>query len=134
MQKKLKSIIERNSSADSEGDLIIKDEAIQMGENVRRKGSEIKAGEIDLAKGSLLSPAAIGFLAGIGIPKVKVFPNPSISIIITGKESQQSGKHLDHGQVYKSNSFTITSALHHIHMDEISIYYADDNLETITVF
>ena len=121
-----------NSSAGSEGDLIIKDELIQMGANVRPTGSEIKAGEMILRKGSLLSPAAIGFLAGCGIPEVKVFPNPSVSIIITGKELQQPGQHLDHGQVYESNSFTITSALHHIDIDDIRIYHADDNLEIIT--
>ncbi|HYM93964.1 MAG TPA: gephyrin-like molybdotransferase Glp [Chitinophagaceae bacterium] len=121
-----------NSSAGSEGDLIIKDELIQMGANVRPTGSEIKAGEMILRKGSLLSPAAIGFLAGCGIPEVKVFPNPSVSIIITGKELQQPGQHLDHGQVYESNSFTITSALHHIDIDDIRIYHADDNLAIIT--
>jgi molybdopterin molybdotransferase len=114
------------------GELIIEDEGIQQGTNVRPKGSEMKAGELALENGTLLSPAAIGFLAGIGFTEVKVFPNPAISIIITGKELQQSGKPLDYGQVYESNSFTLTSALRHLHIDEIKVYYADDNLEILT--
>ena len=85
-----------------------------------------------MEKGSFLSPAAIGFLAGIGVTEVKVFPNPSISIIVTGKELQQPGKPLDYGQVYESNSFTLTSALHHLHIDAIKIFRADDNLEILT--
>ena len=114
------------------GELTIEDEGIQQGTNVRPKGSEMKAGELALENGSLLSPAAIGFLAGIGFTEVKVFPNPLISIIITGKELQQAGKPLDYGQVYESNSFTLTSALRHLHIDEVKIYYADDDLEILT--
>ena len=87
--------------------MIIEDELIQQGTNVRPKGSEMKAGELALEMGSLLSPAAIGFLAGIGVTEVKVYPDPFISIIITGKELQQSGEPLNYGQVYESNSFTL---------------------------
>ena len=115
-----------------DGELVIEDEGIQQGTNVRSKGSEMKAGELGLENGTLLSPAAIGFLAGIGVIEVKVFPNSLIAIIITGKELQQAGRPLDYGQVYESNSFTLTSALRHLHIDEIKIYYADDNQEILT--
>src|SRR5882672_7287794 len=66
--------------------LLIEDENLLQGSNVRPKGSEIKAGDLALAKDSLLLPAAIGFLAGIGITKVLLYPYPSISIIVTGNE------------------------------------------------
>jgi molybdopterin molybdotransferase len=72
-------------------ELIIEDETLQAGTSVRPKGSEIKAGALALGKGSVLSPAGIGFLAGIGINDVKIYPNPSISIIVTGNELQQPG-------------------------------------------
>ena len=57
--------------------IVIDDENLQQGLNVRIKGSEIKAGALALEKNSVLSPAAIGFLAGIGVTEVKVYPNPS---------------------------------------------------------
>lgn len=114
------------------GELIIEDALIQQGANVRLKGSEIKAGELALEKGRLLLPPAVGFLAGIGIAEVKVYPDPSISIIITGKELQQPGNHLNYGQVYESNSFALTSALQQLHIDGIKIFHADDNLEILT--
>jgi molybdopterin molybdotransferase len=128
MQEKIKI----NSLEGSAAELIIEDELIQQGANVRLKGSEIKAGELAFKKDSLLSPAAVGFLAGIGVAEVKVFPDPVISIIITGRELQQPGKPLGHAQVYESNSFTLTSSLHHLHINDIKIFHADDNLEILT--
>lgn len=112
--------------------IIIADETITPGTNVRPKGSEMKAGELALEKGTILSPAAIGFLAGIGITAIKVFPNPSISIIITGKELQQAGNPLEYGQVYESNSFTLSSALDQLHFENIKIFRADDDLQILT--
>jgi molybdopterin molybdotransferase len=107
MQEKVKI----DSSPGSEGELIIEDETLQLGNSVRPKGSEIRAGELALEKENLLSPAAIGFLAGIGINELKVYPNPSISIIITGNELQLPGKPLHQGQVYESNSFALKAVL-----------------------
>jgi molybdopterin molybdotransferase len=112
--------------------LIIQDEAIKQGTNVRPKGSEMKEGELALEKGTLLSPAAIGFLSGIGITAIKIFPNPSISIIITGKELQQAGQPLQYGRVYESNSFTLSSALQQLDFENIKILRADDDLEILT--
>ena len=114
------------------GELIIEDEALQPGNSVRSKGSEIKAGALALEKGSTLSPAAIGFLAGIGITEIKVYPNPSISIIITGNELQQPGETLLHGQVYESNSFALKAVLQQLHIESIQILYATDKPEIIT--
>lgn len=113
------------------GRLVIEDENLKQGGNVRPKGSEIKAGELALSKGSSLTPAAIGFLAGIGITKVNVYPKPVVSIIVTGKELQQPGNALEHGQVYESNSFALTAALQQINITEAKIFWADDELEIL---
>jgi len=114
------------------GELKIEDETIQQGNSVRLKGSEIKAGELALGKESVLSPAAIGFLAGIGITEVKVYPNPSITIIITGNELQQPGEPLQHGQVYESNSFALKAVLRQLHVADLKILYATDKPEVVT--
>jgi len=115
-----------------EKELIIEDEWINQGTNVRAKGSEIKAGEKALEKGTLLSPAAIGYLAGIGVAEVIVFPNPALSIIITGKELQQAGKPLAYGQVYESNSSTLCAVLQQLHIDALKVFHSDDDLQILT--
>ena len=114
------------------GELKIEDESLKEGNSVRPKGSEIKTGALALEKENVLSPASIGFLAGIGISEVKVYPNPSISIIITGNELQQPGNPLQHGQVYESNSFALKAVLQLLHIENIQILYATDKPEIVT--
>ena len=126
------TVIMQEKTQVANGELKIEDETIQLGTSVRTKGSEIKAGELALGKGSVLSPAAIGFLAGIGITDVKVYPNPSITIIITGNELQQPGEPLQHGQVYESNSFSLKAVFQELHINDIKILYATDKPEVVT--
>lgn len=113
------------------GNLLIADENITQGLNVRAKGSEIKAGELAAAKDTLLMPGTIGFLAGIGITDAVVYPLPSISIIVTGNELQIPGQPLQYGQVYESNSFTLQAALKQMQIDNVKVYNAEDKLETV---
>lgn len=114
------------------GVLIIEDEKLQRNSNVRPIGSEIKAGELALPKGSLLTAAAIGFLAGIGVTEVSIIPDPVISIILTGNELQEPGKGLSYGQVYESNSFSLTAALESMHIPVHCIYKVEDDAELLT--
>jgi molybdopterin molybdotransferase len=123
MQEKVKT---------QQGELNIEDESVQQGNSIRPKGSEIKAGALAIEKDSVLSPAAIGFLAGIGITQVKVYPNPTLSIIITGNELQQPGQPLQHGQVYESNSFMLRAVLKNLDIDNVQILYATDKPEIVT--
>jgi molybdopterin molybdotransferase len=115
-----------------DGSIILQDKNLQPGSNVRDQGSEIKAGELAMSKGNLLNPAAIGFLAGIGIRRLEVYPMPKISIIVTGKELQQPGRELNFGQVYESNSYSLSAALKIEHIDQVNIFQADDELNILS--
>lgn len=111
--------------------LYVDDANIQKGLNVRIKGSEIKAGDLAIAKDSLLRPAAIGFLAGMGVTEVLVYPYPVISIVVTGNELQSPGQPLQPGQIYESNSFLLRAALRQLHITDVEVYKAEDTLETV---
>ena len=113
------------------GKITLQDPNLKFGLNVRDKGSEITAGALAMERGNLLSPAAIGFLAGIGVNEVSVYPMPKISVIVTGKELQQPGKALEFGQVYESNSYSLSAALKHEGIEQIVVYEADDDLEIL---
>ncbi len=108
--------------------LIIKDEMLKCGSNVRLRGSEIKADEIAMKTGASLTPSAIGFLASIGIDKIMAFPKPSVHIIVTGKELKRPGEKLLHGQVYEANSFSLQAALQQVYIRNVHIHFAEDNL------
>ncbi len=113
------------------GLLIIEDEKLERNSNVRAIGSEIKAGELALPKGSILTAAAIGFVAGIGVTEVLIIPDPVISIILTGNELQEPGKPLAYGQVYESNSFSLIAALESMHLPVHKVFKAEDDEEKL---
>lgn len=109
--------------------ITVLDNELTKGSNVRLTGSEINKGDLALAEGSLLTPAAIGFLAGVGTKDVLVYPKPSVHIIVTGKELVKAGEELGEGQVYESNSLLLQTALKQFHIDTISVDFIGDDLE-----
>lgn len=113
------------------GKLVIKDTNLIKGLNVRIQGSEAKAGELALEKSSLLTAAAVGFIAGLGIRELRVYPRPAVSIILTGNELQEPGKPLEHGQVYESNSYALIAALKQAGISDIKTFKSEDSLETL---
>ncbi len=114
-----------------DGKLIIKDNNLVSGQNVRIQGSEAKKGEIALEKGHLLNATAIGFLAGLGIHELMVYPAPTISIILTGNELQQPGLALSYGQVYESNSYALNAALKEAGILNVDVFSAEDDLKIL---
>ncbi|RYY61085.1 MAG: molybdopterin molybdenumtransferase MoeA [Chitinophagaceae bacterium] len=115
-----------------DGDTIhISDAALVPGFAVRAKGSEARAGALALPKDTPLSPAAIGFLAGIGVNQVSVYSLPSVSILVTGNELQTPGEPLEPGQVYESNSYSLTAALREAGITNIHVLRIEDNLNSL---
>lgn len=108
--------------------LLLLDNEVNLGSNVRPKGSEIREGTTAMVAGEFLSAAAIGFLAGIGCSHVEVFAAPKVAIILTGNELQEPGQPLAFGQVYESNSFQIRSALARLGIYTNSIYRVKDDI------
>lgn len=112
--------------------LLVLDEELVEGSNVRKEGAEILRGKVALPKGSLLTPAAIGFLTGVGTTEVFVFPKPVVHIIATGKELVKPGATLEHGQVYESNSLMLKAALNLSGIHDISMSLVTDDVTAIS--
>ncbi len=112
--------------------LIISDDVLMPGSNVRPEGAEIRKGDLALAKGKLLRPATLGFLTSMGITHVLAYPLPVTGIIITGNELQQPGQSLSFGQVYESNSWSLKAALAQMQITNTHVYHAEDKLEIVT--
>ena len=111
--------------------ITITDQNLKQGSNVRLKGSQIKSGQLAMDKLQLLNPAAISFLAGIGIHKVNVFLKPSVHIIVTGKELVSPENSISNGEIYESNSFGIRAGLNQLFINEVSVEMVDDNQDYI---
>jgi molybdopterin molybdotransferase len=79
--------------------------------HIRHQGEQMKTGEVAMETGTLLNPAAIGFLQMLGISEVEVFAKPKVSVLVTGNELIAPGKSLKYGQIYESNGQMLLAAL-----------------------
>lgn len=127
--KGLNTVIVQERVTIKNGKILSDDFPLIEGANIRRKGSQIKKGDIALKTGTVLNPGAIGFLTGLGIASIPVFPKPNVSIIVTGNELQKPGLPLKNGQIYESNSFALTAALESIGITAINSLNIDDDKE-----
>jgi molybdenum cofactor synthesis domain-containing protein len=84
---------------------------ITVNQNVMKKGSDIKNGDVLLKKGQLLGSAEIGILAALGLTKVKVSKIPIVAVLSTGGEITEPGKELPPGKIYDINAYSISTAV-----------------------
>jgi len=121
------TVLVQEKSAIQEGQLQVQDLNLKKGDHVRQVGSEIEKGAKALPKGHLLNAASIGFLAGMGIPSVRAYPKPRVTILVTGNELQMPGTPLEYGQVYESNSLTLKACLSQLHIKAVEVLQSGDN-------
>ncbi|MCC9066094.1 molybdopterin molybdotransferase MoeA [Flavobacterium piscisymbiosum] len=97
--------------------------------NVRNKGEQIGKEEVVFKANTLITPAAIGFLACLGITEVEVYQKPKVAILVTGNELVKPGKKLSKGKIYESNSVMLQAALQTIGVKKTKVYKVKDNLK-----
>jgi molybdopterin molybdotransferase len=97
--------------------------------NVRNKGEQIKENELVLEKNTVITPAAVGFLACLGITEITVYAKPKVAIVVTGNELVKVGKKLPEGKIYESNSIMLQAALQGIRIKKIETFRVKDNLK-----
>jgi len=85
--------------------------SLQAGDNRRLRGEDVKLGDIALSKGSVLSPAAMGLLASLGLPTAPVFRKLRVAYFSTGDEILSLGDSPREGSVFDSNRYTVWGML-----------------------
>lgn len=84
---------------------------LKRGDNSRQMGEDLKQGLAALKQGTSLRPAALGLLASLGIPTVKVYRRLKVAYFSTGDEILSLGETLREGAVYDSNRYTVFGLL-----------------------
>ena len=97
--------------------------------NVRHKGEQIGEEEVVFKANTLITPAAIGFLACLGITEVEVYKKPKVAILVTGNELVKPGEKLSKGKIYESNSVMLQAAHQTIGVKKTKVYKVKDNLK-----
>ncbi|MFQ6125959.1 MAG: gephyrin-like molybdotransferase Glp [Candidatus Heimdallarchaeota archaeon] len=93
------------------GDLVQIFKPIYPGGNIFPKGSDVKAGDLIIKKGDLLTARKAGIIAAVGIDRATVYAQPKIAVIPTGYEIAELGADLQPGQVYDINSYTMANLI-----------------------
>ena len=84
---------------------------LRAGDNRRLKGEDLLEGRVALSKGELLTPAALGLLASLGLKTVVVFRRLRVAYFSTGDEILSLGEAPREGAVYDSNRYTVFGLL-----------------------
>ncbi len=84
---------------------------LQPGDNRRLAGEDLAKGSVALQKGELLTPAALGLAASLGISSVRVVRQLRVAYFSTGDEILSLGEPLREGAVYDSNRYTVFGLL-----------------------
>lgn len=102
--------VESISVRDGEAELA-RDLSVQPEQNIHRRGSDTRQGNLLLATGTRLGPPEIAIAAGAGMARIRVSSQPMLAVISTGNELIEPGDPILPHQVRRSNAYAIAAAL-----------------------
>ena len=101
------------------------------GDNVSKKGEDIKKGDIVAKAGTRLNPYHIGLAAALGYSQLKVAEKPKIAILATGNELAEVGTKLSGNLIYDSNKIMLSAMCTELGAETTDYGIAKDNIEEI---
>lgn len=107
-------------------------EAVAFGSSVRPVGEGYRSGDILIPKGTKISFAEIGVMAGLNQVMVKVVVRPRVAVIATGSEILDLGEHSENpAQIRSSNNYTLAALFESAGAEVIQLGTAPDDREAI---
>ena len=85
--------------------------APKAGQHIRRAGEDVTAGTTVLQTGHVVTPAALGLAAALGLGSLTVRPRQRVLVMSTGTELVSAGTELQPGQIYESNAIMLAAAV-----------------------
>lgn len=91
------------------GEIVV--DPVAVGDNIRPRGRDIRAGEAVLDAGAALGPPQLAALAAAGVVTVRVARRPLVAVLPTGSELRSPGAELRAGEIYESNSVLLAAQI-----------------------
>ncbi len=104
---------------------------LKAGDNRRFMGEDLMQGQPALQKGELLTPAALGLVASLGLKNVPVLRRLKVAYFSTGDEILSLGEPPREGAVYDSNRYTVFGLLTRLGCEVIDLGVVRDAPEAL---
>ena len=98
-----------------------------VGNNIRRAGEDIRAGQVVVRQNTRLNAAHLAILASVGLAVVPVYRKTRVALLSTGDELKTPGEVLQYGDIYNSNGPSVCALLNKLGVEVINYgVIADD--------
>src|SRR5439155_14497484 len=94
-----------------EGDRIVLSRAPRAGDNIRKRGEDVRPGDSLIEAGTEMGALQAGVAAACGYPGVRVFRRLRVAMFTTGSELRQPGENIQPGEIYDANRFVLRGLL-----------------------
>jgi len=81
----------------------------KVSENIRKRGEDVRKGDVVLETGEIVTPAAVGLMAAMGRAQVDVYRRPRVAIVATGDELVAIDEYPGPGKIRNSNSYSLAA-------------------------
>ncbi len=103
------------------------------GENVSKKGEDVRKGEVAVEAGTRLQPHHLGLLAALGATRVSVMKKPKVSVISTGDELVDPGCKSRPNQIVDVNRLILSSLCLELGTEPLNVGIARDDVNEIRI-
>jgi molybdopterin molybdotransferase len=107
---------------------------VKSGENIRRRGMDLKSGRNVLRVGCRVRPQDAAMLAMLGHAQAHVFRRPRVALFSSGDELVTPGATLSPGKIRETNSYMLAAQTAGVGCEILSLGIAPDQPKAITRF
>ncbi len=116
-------------STDAGIDTVTISASAKPGQHIRGAGGDVVGGTTVLNAGQVVTPAALGLVAALGLAELMIIPRQRVLVISTGSELVAAGTALQAGQIYESNAVMLAAAVREAGAEVVAVITCDDNVE-----
>jgi molybdopterin molybdotransferase len=102
------------------------------GANIRRRGEDVRTGQVVVRRGIVLRPSEIGVIASVGRATVSVIRRPVVAVLSTGDELLEPGQERTGARIYDANAHSVGALIQRYGGMPLLLGIARDTVEALT--